>query len=370
MDMNGFTEEDLMAALSHLVDHKAQGSSFVGMNDPHRTLWVRNYLANTTTTCSGALEGVGGDACMKAQQEYQSFLDDEAMSIEAIDKLVPLAQLPSEAVPALQGAPEVRERRVKDFITVFLIVVIVRIFETQIKGKGDDPTSAAGGASGPPGSKSVGASLGVALVLDQYGSNLSASAEVLPSLPLLDSSKLMPGVQSDHLGAIEESLESGEMESHLTDPLASWVEDSQQAEGPPAKVARRSLPSPPPAVGVEGVELVEMETVDESDVEEQVVGGDLRAEVAVATPIAQGPRSKAVYFKRGQSTPASAVRKSARNSSVAPGTSALARAQQLTAEKNLEGKTAPASAIGKEKVLEGSGQTEGPAASGRGAGRG
>jgi hypothetical protein len=160
---------------------------------------------------------------------------------------------------------------------------------------------------------------------------------------------MMPGVQSDHLGAIEESLESGEMESHLTDPLASWVEDSQQAEGPPAKVARRSLPSPPPAVGVEGVELVEMETVDESDVEELVVGGDLRAEVAVATPIAQGPRSKAVYFKRGQSTPASAVRKSARNSSVAPGTSALARAQQLTAEKNLEGKTAPASAIGKEK---------------------
>nr|XP_051229416.1 uncharacterized protein LOC127347246 [Lolium perenne] len=238
------------------------------------------------------------------------------------------------------------------------------------KGKGDDPPSAAGGASGPSGSKSVGASLGVALVLDQYGSNLSASAEVLPSLPLLDASKLMPGVQSDHLGAFEESLESGEMESHLTDPLASWVEDSQQAEGPPAKVARRSLPSPPPAVGAEGVELVEMETVEESDVEEQVEGGDLRAEVAVVTPIAQGPRSKAVYYKRAQATPASAVRKSARNASVAPGTSALARAQQLIAEKNLEGKTAPASTIGKEKDLEGSGQTEGLTATGRGTGRG
>jgi hypothetical protein len=39
MDMVGFTEEDLMAALSHLVDHKAHGCSFVGMNDPQRILW-------------------------------------------------------------------------------------------------------------------------------------------------------------------------------------------------------------------------------------------------------------------------------------------------------------------------------------------
>jgi hypothetical protein len=38
MDMVDFTEQDLMAALSHLVNHKAQSSSFVGMNDPHRTL--------------------------------------------------------------------------------------------------------------------------------------------------------------------------------------------------------------------------------------------------------------------------------------------------------------------------------------------
>ncbi|KAK1646986.1 hypothetical protein QYE76_064791 [Lolium multiflorum] len=44
MDMLGFAEDDLMAALSHLVDHKAQGSSFVGMIEPHRILWLRNYL--------------------------------------------------------------------------------------------------------------------------------------------------------------------------------------------------------------------------------------------------------------------------------------------------------------------------------------
>ncbi|KAK1679430.1 hypothetical protein QYE76_040278 [Lolium multiflorum] len=45
MDMLGFAEDDLMAAMSHLVDHKAQGCSFVGMIEPHRVLWLRNYLA-------------------------------------------------------------------------------------------------------------------------------------------------------------------------------------------------------------------------------------------------------------------------------------------------------------------------------------
>jgi t-SNARE complex subunit (syntaxin) len=64
----------------------------------------------------------GYETLEEAQQDYHSFLDDEA-----IDQPVPLAHLPSEALPALQGAPEVRKRRVKDFIIVFLIVVIVRI---------------------------------------------------------------------------------------------------------------------------------------------------------------------------------------------------------------------------------------------------
>jgi hypothetical protein len=61
----------------------------------------------------------------EAQQEYQSFLDDEAMAIEAIDQLVSLAQLPPEAVSAVEGAPEVRERKVKYLIIVFLIVRIL-----------------------------------------------------------------------------------------------------------------------------------------------------------------------------------------------------------------------------------------------------
>jgi hypothetical protein len=44
MDMLGFAEDDLMAALSHLIDHKAQGSNFVNMIESHRVLWLRNYL--------------------------------------------------------------------------------------------------------------------------------------------------------------------------------------------------------------------------------------------------------------------------------------------------------------------------------------
>jgi hypothetical protein len=38
MDTVGFTGESLMATLSHLVDHKAQSTSFVGMNPPHHIL--------------------------------------------------------------------------------------------------------------------------------------------------------------------------------------------------------------------------------------------------------------------------------------------------------------------------------------------
>jgi hypothetical protein len=46
INMLGFTDEDLMAALRYLVDHKTQGCSFVGMIEPHHVLWLRNYLAN------------------------------------------------------------------------------------------------------------------------------------------------------------------------------------------------------------------------------------------------------------------------------------------------------------------------------------
>ncbi|CAM0871587.1 unnamed protein product [Alopecurus aequalis] len=44
MDVVGFTEEALMLALGHLVDHKAQGVNFVGMAEQHKTLWLRHFL--------------------------------------------------------------------------------------------------------------------------------------------------------------------------------------------------------------------------------------------------------------------------------------------------------------------------------------
>ena len=44
MDAVGFSEEALMLALGHLVDHKAQGVNFVGMAEQHRTLWLRTFL--------------------------------------------------------------------------------------------------------------------------------------------------------------------------------------------------------------------------------------------------------------------------------------------------------------------------------------
>lgn len=41
----GFLDEDLMAALTHLMDNKRQGEGFVTMSKPHRVLWIRQYLA-------------------------------------------------------------------------------------------------------------------------------------------------------------------------------------------------------------------------------------------------------------------------------------------------------------------------------------
>jgi hypothetical protein len=44
MEIVGFTKESLMAALSHLIDNKAQVTSFVGMNLAHHILLLGTYL--------------------------------------------------------------------------------------------------------------------------------------------------------------------------------------------------------------------------------------------------------------------------------------------------------------------------------------
>jgi hypothetical protein len=40
MDVLEYYPDALMAALNHLVDHKAQGVTFVAMADSHRSLWL------------------------------------------------------------------------------------------------------------------------------------------------------------------------------------------------------------------------------------------------------------------------------------------------------------------------------------------
>ncbi|KAK1649161.1 hypothetical protein QYE76_066966 [Lolium multiflorum] len=107
MDMLGFVEDDLMAFLSHLVDHKAQGCSFVGMIEPHRVLWLRNYLAKYHCKVNGYSNNSyrGYKTLEEAQQEYLTFLEEEFLKDQAIDEAVPLAKLPPEEVHALQGAP-------------------------------------------------------------------------------------------------------------------------------------------------------------------------------------------------------------------------------------------------------------------------
>ncbi|KAK1646663.1 hypothetical protein QYE76_064468 [Lolium multiflorum] len=125
MDMLGFAEDDLMAALSHLVDHKAQGSSFIGMIESHRVLWLRNYLGiySSWRMCQDQVSGYsnnsyrGYEILEEAQQEYLTFPEEEFLEDQAIDEAVTLAQLP----------PEVRPSQAKDYIIAFLIVVIVRI---------------------------------------------------------------------------------------------------------------------------------------------------------------------------------------------------------------------------------------------------
>ena len=45
MDMPGFSEEALIVAFSHLLDNKAQATTYVKMVDSHRVLWLRTFLA-------------------------------------------------------------------------------------------------------------------------------------------------------------------------------------------------------------------------------------------------------------------------------------------------------------------------------------
>jgi hypothetical protein len=216
--------------------------------------------------------------------------------------------------------------------------------------KHKDAAKDKGGASGPSSSSHQVVALGVlglptaspliASGLNQYGSNLVAAADA-PTLSLLEPARgkllvhLVPTGVEGSTPLDDISMDCADLDSQLTDPAPSWVDDSQQAEGPPAKLARLS-----PAKGMTAVEDVEvLDASDDDDLPrpgEDAARKNLLQEMSQATPLVQARRSKAVYSKRA--TPSSAVRKSSRSQGVAAGTSALLRAQRLTAEKNLEGK--------------------------------
>jgi mannose-6-phosphate isomerase-like protein (cupin superfamily) len=59
----------------------------------------------------------------EAEEEYQSFLADEAMDIQAMAH----QSTTVVAMPIGEGAPQVRESRPKYFIIVIRILVIVKI---------------------------------------------------------------------------------------------------------------------------------------------------------------------------------------------------------------------------------------------------
>ncbi|KAE8808370.1 Translational activator GCN1 [Hordeum vulgare] len=44
MELGGFSGEALMAALSHVLDNKAQSVGFIVMADAHRVLWLKSWL--------------------------------------------------------------------------------------------------------------------------------------------------------------------------------------------------------------------------------------------------------------------------------------------------------------------------------------
>jgi hypothetical protein len=206
---------------------------------------------------------------------------------------------------------------------------------------------------------------------NQYGSNLELYKERHASLVSLMENKErdnsvvdveLPGDGKKTVEVGEGSLLSTETGSQITDPVASWIEDSQVADGPSTKIANvvGSLHQDPDGeaggVSSEEDEEVEGRKTPVKDLQQEAVA-----------PLAQGRRSKAITYTSRKKKAASTmpVRKSGRKVALA-GTPIMELAQKRAEERNLEieGGTT------KGRELEGSGQTGGPEALGRGAGRG
>jgi hypothetical protein len=133
----------------------------------------------------------------------------------------------------------------------------------------------------------------------------------------------------------EESLLSTETGSQVTDPLLSWVADSQPFVEPPAKVARMGERE----VVSEERELRTVEKVQSEESDEGLTGvrPDLRTAVTLVAPIPQAKRTPTVpYARKKKVMGVTANRKSARCKGAAGATPIMKKAQRRTEEKNLE----------------------------------
>jgi hypothetical protein len=137
--------------------------------------------------------------------------------------------------------------------------------------------------------------------------------------------------------------------SQVTDPLATWVADSQPPVGPPAKVARLG-------VRLAGAEEQALEVVEETqsvvcEGERLVAFPDLRKVVTQVAPIPQAKRTPTIsYARKKKGVGVMATRMSARCKGATP---VMEKAQMRASEKNLEA----VFINDKPQELEGTGQT-------------
>ncbi|KAK1650697.1 hypothetical protein QYE76_068502 [Lolium multiflorum] len=164
---------------------------------------------------------------------------------------------------------------------------------------------------------------------NQYSSNLEMQLGLSKTLA-------MPAVVvlgADQEGALaEESLFSTEDGSLVTDPLATWVADSQPPVGPPAKVARLggslSGPERQPLEVLEEVQSVVCEG------ERSVAFPDLRKVVTEEALTPQAKRTPTIpYARKKKGAGVTATRKSARCKGTTP---VMEKAQRRASEKDLE----------------------------------
>jgi antitoxin component of MazEF toxin-antitoxin module len=151
--------------------------------------------------------------------------------------------------------------------------------------------------------------------------------------------------------------------SQASDPLPSWVADSQVVDLPPALLAKSGVQEG------QSIELGLME--DESFLVDNTVEQpreDLQKALKETTPVAQGRRTKTIEYARRKKKVASMMptRKSARFTGVQASTPILERAMRRAEEKDMDG----VSTRNDEQELEGTGQSKGQGPAGRAAGRG